>query len=115
MIRKRGESGIIILTAVFFLIFTVIASDYFILSMDNTHIKAADEYSELTIKAGESQGTIYDRKMRPLVNEKSEYYAVIVPYAADMKAVEEYAYDEKELEKQRSSTVPYVIKCRKEI
>ncbi len=115
MIRKRGESGIIILTAVFFLIFTVIASDYFILSMDNTHIKAADEYSELTIRAGESQGTIYDRKMRPLVNENSEYYAVIVPYAADMKAVEEYAYDEKELEKHRSSTVPYVIKCRKEM
>ncbi|NLT09224.1 MAG: hypothetical protein GXY08_06950, partial [Ruminococcus sp.] len=64
--RKRGENGIVLLIAVFFLMFSVIVIDYFDLSTTKKHTEAAEQRVELTVYAPLTYGTIYDRNMRPL-------------------------------------------------
>ena len=93
MIRRRGDNGILVLTAAFFAAFTLIAMNYFVIAYRQEHVSAAAERSELTICAGESQGTIYDRYMRPLVNRETCLRAVAVPTALNREKTVAYAAD----------------------
>lgn len=111
MIRKRGENGIILLIAAFFLIFSIIVLDYFELAMKNEYTETAEERAELTVKAPASYGTIYDRNMKPLVNMKKQKYAFVIPYFTDMPSLREYAADKEEFDHINTAPYPDVFQC----
>jgi penicillin-binding protein 2 len=110
--RRRCENGVIWLTAAFFLMFTVIAGRYFTICFEQKHVSAAEERSEFTINAGESQGTIYDRSMKPLNNNAYVYKAVAVPKALDRDTVVEYALDREEFGEKFAEGDPFIFRCR---
>ena len=63
MVRKRGEHGVLILTAVFFLSFTLLVGNYYRLAFYSQDIPAADFSSKMTLEVGECQGTMLRRAM----------------------------------------------------
>ena len=111
MIRKRGENGVIILTGGFFLMFLVLAVSYFSIAYERKYAEAADRRSEFVIHVGESQGTIYDRNMRPLTNSTVKHTAVAVPSAADRSRLREYAVDKEKFDDGMSSGEPFIFEC----
>jgi len=114
LIRRRGDNGILVLTAAFFAAFTLIAMNYFVIAYRQEHVSAAAERSELTICAGESQGTIYDRYMRPLVNRETCLRAVAVPTALNREKTVAYAADRESFLEAYDKGVPFVFECRKD-
>ena len=84
--RKFGENRIIPLTAIFFSAFVLTSANYYRLAvhLPEAAVQAAADRSDLKISAGESQGTIYDRNMKPLTNSKKKYIAVAVPSLLDI-------------------------------
>ena len=83
MLRKKCENRIILVISAFFVMFTLLGADYYALSVKQTNVRAAEKNAELVINAGESQGTIYDRNMNPLVNTRTICRAVVVPSAVN--------------------------------
>ncbi|MCD7890840.1 MAG: hypothetical protein LUG26_03450 [Ruminococcus sp.] len=82
--RRRMESGIIILSVFFALFFIVVIGNYFTLAADSKYAETAALQSSLTITVESSDGNIYDRNMNLLVNTETKYIAVAVPQAVDM-------------------------------
>lgn len=113
MVQKRAERGIIILVGVFFLLFVVVACNYYKLAVQQQYVRAAEQRSELDITAGVSQGTIYDCNMKPLVNAGVKYQAVAVPSAVDREETAKYAVDKNDFYKKFDSGVPFSFECRK--
>lgn len=112
MIRKRGEHGVIILTAIFFLIFLRIACNYFIISSDNAITETLLQSKTAEISAGKSEGTIYDRNMKPIVNAEKKYVAAVVPSAVNKEKTAEYAVDEKKFLEDYEKGEPFSFECR---
>lgn len=113
MVQKRAERGIIILVGVFFLLFVVIACNYYKLAVQQQYVRAAEQRSELDITAGVSQGTIYDCNMKPIVNAGVKYQAVAVPSAVDREETAKYAVDKNDFYEKFDSGVPFSFECRK--
>lgn len=111
--RKRGEHGVIILTAAFFLLFFVISLNYFRLSLERKYVSTAENNSYITIQAGDSSGTIYDRNFRPLTNSENSVVAVAVPSEITLDELKKYAEDHSELEKLYAEGNPFAFKCVK--
>lgn len=112
MIRKKGEYRIIMVTAVFFIIFTLISTDYYAIAMKQDHVRAAEKNAVLTVTADDSQGTIYDRDMRPLVNTAKRYTAAAVPSAIDAEETANYALDREGFMEQYKKGVPFTFDCK---
>lgn len=110
--RRRCENGVIWLTAAFFVMFVVIAANYFTICFEQKYVSAAEERSEFMISAGESQGTIYDRNMRPLNNTGHVYKAVVVPKAVDYAETVRYAIDSDEFSEKFREGDPFIFRCR---
>ena len=89
--RKRGEHGVLLLAVSFMLMFTLIAVNYYSIADVQEYVSAAEQRSLLKVIAGESQGTIYDRNMKPLCNTVVRYQAVAVPRALDREKTAVYA------------------------
>lgn len=115
MLRKKCENRIILVISAFFVMFTLLGADYYALSVKQTNVRAAEKNAELVINAGESQGTIYDRELRPLVNRKNVYRAVVVPSAADGEKLADYAADREEFLKKYAEGKPFVTDCREDM
>ena len=113
MLRKIGEHRIIAVTAAFFILFILLSADYYALSVKQTNVRAAEKNAELTIRAEDSQGTIYDREMRPLVNAGSKYIAAVVPSAVDTAETAEYAVDKADFLERCSKGEPFTFECVK--
>lgn len=113
MIRRIGEHRIIAVTAVFFVVFILLSADYYTLSVKQTNVRAAEKNAELTIRAEDSQGTIYDRKMCPLVNAGSKYIAAVVPSAVDNAETAGYAVDRADFLERCSKGEPFTFECVK--
>ncbi|WP_297955382.1 penicillin-binding protein 2 [uncultured Ruminococcus sp.] len=111
MVRKRGEHGVIVLTALFFVVFTLIACNFYRLSCGENGVPAAYIRNTVTIEAGNCQGTIYDRSMRPLVNADTERLAVAVPTALDRDICAEYATDRESFLAEWDKGQPFVFQC----
>ncbi|MDE6785355.1 MAG: penicillin-binding protein 2 [Ruminococcus sp.] len=111
--RKSGEHGILILTSIFFLIFFGISLNFFRLSTEQEHVQTARESSFITIHAGDSFGTIYDRNFKPLVNEKTKIVAVVLPSAVELTEIEEIAEDKEEASEKYAEGKPFAFRCRK--
>ena len=100
MVRKRGEHGVIVLTAIFFLCFTLLGLNFFRLAMEQKAVPSALQSHTYTIEAGRCQGTIYDTKMRPLTNAETHLEAVAVPSMLDREITAGYAVDREEFYEQ---------------
>ena len=111
MVRKRGEHGVLILTAAFFISFTFIALNYYRIAVEQKDVPAAQLESTLTIEAGRCQGTIYDRNMRPLINAAKKRIAAAVPSALDREQTAEYAIDKDSFYEQFDKGQPFVFDC----
>lgn len=112
MVRKRGEYGIVILTAMFFVFFTALTINYFAISFQQKYVSAADERSELKICASGTNGTIFDRQLRPLNNSERAYEAVIVPKTADEEEYIAYALDKEQFSEDFARGEPFVFSCK---
>ena len=97
--RKKAENSIIILTAVFFICFTLVSFRYFNLASESPYLETAMSNSFITINADPCQGTIYDRNMNPLTNRKYYFQAVIVPDFVNYDEIAEYAQDREYFDK----------------
>lgn len=111
MIRKRSEYGIIAIAAAFFIMFLAISMRYFVIAFEKPYISTAKERAVLTLTAGESQGTIYDRNMMPLVNQEKKYIAAVIPTYADKEMLKTHAVDQKEFDKSFEKGEPFVFEC----
>ena len=109
--QKRTERGIIALTAIFFLLFTILACNYYRIAFSQEYVSAAQERSEVTISAGEIEGTIYDRNMKPIVNAETVTKAVIVPSAVECQKAEKFAVDKSEFREAYAKGEPFVFEC----
>ena len=111
MQRKKCENRIILIISAFFILVTLLAVDYYALAVKQDYVRAAQKNAELTINAGESQGTVYDRNMRPLVNTKSIYKAAVVPSAVNEQETATYAVDKDDFHRKFSEGKPFVFEC----
>lgn len=114
MIRKRADHGIIILTAFFFIAFAVLAFNYYRISAEQQYVRAAQVSSKLVMTVGDCQGTIYDRNMKPLVNEETVLAAAAVPEALDREATARYAVDKEQFYEDFDAGEPFVFTCTEE-
>lgn len=111
--RKRGENGILILAIFFFFIFFGISLNFLKLSQKREYVRIAADSSFITIQAGDSGGTIYDRNFLPLINGEKDIAAVAVPEEIPLEKLTEYAADTAELEKLYSAGKPFAFECTK--
>ena len=114
--RKFGEDRILVLTAGFFMTFVLTAANYYRLAsqMSEEAVQVEAERSDLTISAGECQGTIYDRNMQPLVNRAKKYVAVAVPSAIDCESVASTALDRESFLQSCDKGRPFTYECKAE-
>jgi len=112
---RRLECGIIILTAVLFVIFGIIACNYCRIALSGKYAQSAMKFSQVTISAGEVQGTIYDRNLIPLTNRETIYKAVAVPSVCDRESLAEYAVNRAEFYRDFDSGEPFAFECRRNI
>ena len=110
--RKKSENRIIILVAVFFILFTLISLRYFYLSSETSYVKTNISDSFVTINADKSQGSIYDRNMIPLVNREYYYQAVIVPSAVNYDDISDYAVDRNYFDGKFKEGKPFSFICK---
>ena len=103
----------ILLGAAFFMLFLGIAFKYYAVAYEQKYVRTAEIRSEHTTNAGESQGTIYDRNMKPMVNSERKYAAVVVPTAVDMDEISEYASDKVTFSSGFEKGEPFVFECIK--
>lgn len=113
MVRKRGEHGVIILTAVFLVCFTVLGTNYYRLAVEQKNVPAAQESRIFTYEVGRCQGTIYDTKMRPLTNAETHLEAVAVPSMLDRESTAEYAVDREKFYEEYDKGLPFEFECTK--
>ena len=111
MVRKRGEHGVLIITAVFFISFTLIACNYYRLFMYPDHIPASEFSSKMALEVGECQGTIYDRNMQPLTNTEMKKMAAAVPSALNREDTARYAVDKEQFYSDFEKGLPFVFQC----
>ena len=111
MVRKRGEHGVLVLTALFFVTFTILCCDYYRLALHPMNIPAADFSGKITLNVGECQGTIYDRNMKPLTNAEMTTIAVAVPQALNREDTARYALDKEQFYNDFEKGEPFVFPC----
>lgn len=112
--RRAGERGILILVTGFFLMFLAIVCNYYVIAENRRYTDASVEDTFITIKAGNSRGTIYDRNMEPLVNGETEIRAAVVPEGAEASELSPIAADEEGFRSKYSAGKPFVFVSRGE-
>lgn len=110
--RYRGDRGILILTLFFLLMFVGVVFNYYKISEKQPYIKTTADRPYITINAGNSQGTIYDRKMRPLVNASHEVIGIIVPDESILAETMKLALDRDEFAEAFELGRPFAFRCR---
>ena len=109
--RRRSERGILMLTAAFFVMFTVLVLNYYRLAQEREHVRAAEDSAFITINAGDTQGTIFDRNFVPLTNAESAVVAVAVPSAVTLDELYDYAEDKSDLRAKYTAGRPFAFRC----
>ncbi len=110
--RKKAEIRVIILAGTFFVIFTALCFNYYRIAMKRDHVQTAKTNSQFTIIAGNSEGTIYDRNMKPLVNSQKKYIATAVPSFLDRNTTAEFAVDKDSFLENFDKGLPFTFECK---
>lgn len=110
--RKKAEIRVIILAGTFFVIFTALCFNYYRIAMKRDHVQTARTNSQFTIIAGNSEGTIYDRNMKPLVNSQKKYIATAVPSFLDRNTTAEFAVDKDSFLENFDKGLPFTFECK---
>lgn len=108
---KKSDNRIIILTVIFFLMFFGVALNFLKISQEREYVRTAEENTFVTIHAGNSSGTIFDRNFVPLVNEQMKVTAIAVPSAVALDDVKKYAKDKKYAEQKYNEGKPFSFEC----
>ncbi len=111
MIRKRGEHGVIILTALFFTAFIMLSFRYYSIVWQQKDVAAAMTERTFTLEVGSSQGTVYDRYMEPMVNAEIVLKAAAVPSLLDREQTAQYAVDKESFYSDFDNGLPFVFEC----
>ncbi len=112
-LRRKCEHRIIFIVSVFFLVFFGLSLNYFKLSYERKYVETARENSFVTINAGDSEGTIYDRNFTPLTNSVSKIIAVIVPDFVDFDEMCSIAVDKTSFIVNYNKGLPFAFECSK--
>ena len=88
---KKIQTRIIILVVTFFLMFVGLCFNYYSIAIKREHVQTARTNAQCTIIAGNSEGTIYDRNLKPIVNSSKKYMAVAIPAFLDRNSTAESA------------------------
>lgn len=110
--RKKAEIRIIILAVVFFLFFTGLCFNYYKIAVSREYVRTARNNAQFTIIAGQTEGTIYDRNMKPVVNADKKRIAVAVPNFLDRNTTAEYAVDREKFLENFDKGLPFTFECR---
>ncbi|MCM1506849.1 MAG: penicillin-binding protein 2 [Ruminococcus flavefaciens] len=110
--RKKIEIRIIILVAVFFLMFVGLCFNYYRIAMKREHVRTARTNAQFTVTAGISEGTIYDRNLKPIVNSGKKNIAVAVPAFLDRNSTAEYAVDKDDFLENFDKGLPFTFECK---
>lgn len=111
--RRRGEYGILIIAVLFFFMFFGISLNFLKLSQEREYVRTAADSSFVTIHAGETWGTVFDRNFNRLTNAKSRIIAVAVPTEITLGELEQYAADTANLRMNYEKAKPFAFECIK--
>lgn len=110
--RRILGNRIIVLAAVFFLVFLAVCCNYYKIAVQERTSAADFSVSEVTISAGESQGTIFDRNMLPLTNREYQLVAVAVPRAENLDQLRSIAAEPASFEVAVRRGIPFAFRCK---
>lgn len=110
--RRKTEIRIIILVAVFFLMFAGLCFNYYRIAMKRDHVRTARTNAQFTVVAGNSEGTVYDRNMKPIVNSSKKNIAVAVPAFLDRNTTVEFAVDKDSFLENFDNGKPFTFECK---
>lgn len=110
--RRKAEIRIIILAGVFFIIFTGLCFNYYCIAMKREHVQTARTNAQFTVTAGNSEGTIYDRNLKPIVNAEKKHIAVAVPAFLDRNSTAEFAVDKDDFIENFDNGLPFTFECK---
>lgn len=109
--RRRSEQGVLILAVIFFFVFFGISLNFLKLSQEREYVRTAAESSFVTIQAGDTAGTIFDRNFQPMTNAEMGIVAVAVPSEVSLAELKKYAADMAELETLYEKGAPFAFEC----
>lgn len=109
---KKIQTRIIILVVVFFLMFAGLCFNYYCLAVKREYVQTANANAQFTIVAGNSEGTIYDRNLNPIVNSSKKYVAVAVPAFLDRNSTAETAIDKENFLNKFDEGLPFTFECK---
>jgi penicillin-binding protein 2 len=109
--RKRGEYGILILAIFFFFAFFGVSLNFLSLSQKREYVRTAADSAYVTIHAGESGGTIYDRNFQPFVNTEKRVAAVAVPSENSLEELLQLGVDRDYIEREYEKGQPFAFEC----
>ena len=109
--RRRAERGVIVLTVGFLLMFMVVSMNYYRIAQDRKYVLTAMDNSFVTINAGDTQGTIFDRDFVPMTNTESETVAIAVPSAVSLEELYDIAKDKEKLKADHAAGKPFAFVC----
>lgn len=110
--RKKTEIRIIILVATFFLMFAGLCFNYYRIAVEREHVQTARTNAQFTVVAGNSEGTVYDRNLKPIVNAGKKYIAVAVPAFLDRNSTAEFAVDKDDFLENFDIGLPFTFECK---
>jgi penicillin-binding protein 2 len=115
---KLNLRPIFIFSMIFILFFVLIVRIY-ILSIGSGLSLASVKHSTYTVTIGRARGTIYDRNMKPLVNQEMQYKAVVYPtkdVSNLLTTLKQFSNEPIEnIQKQLSQGHPFVVDMKSQI
>ena len=109
--RIRIERCILLLITVFFLVFFALVINYYNLAFNEKSIHTEETRSFITINAGDTEGTIYDRNLIPLTNRTDSVVAVVVPSSVKFEDVYSIASDKNDFCEKYETGRPFAFEC----
>ena len=114
LLLERSENRIAILLLISAVIFSGIALRYYKIAVRPVYTETSSENRFITISVGESQGTIYDRNMKRIVNSQYNYIGVIVPKMFRAEDVINLAQNKAEFMVNFLKGRPFSFRCTKD-
>lgn len=109
MNRKRMAAAVIILS----LLLLSASARVYVLSAVSPTLRTATAHGSYSIKLDSLRGQIYDTKKRPLLNQKTDYYAAVSPRknpVAQLDALMPHVFDQTAVLTEMQQGKPFLVK-----